>query len=83
MFHHHERRQKAYYVSYYLDDWLRISEMVDKHPPEWDEKAIRCSKQGARTVEKRICLAEIVTGNERIEIRVYLFTWPKCQPTPI
>ena len=46
--------------------------MVDKHPPEWDEKAIRCSKQGARTVEKRICLAEIVTGNERIEIRVYL-----------
>jgi hypothetical protein len=23
-------------------------------------------------VEKRICLAEIVTGNERIEIRVYL-----------
>ena len=46
--------------------------MVDKHPPGWDEKAIRCSKQGARTVEKRICLAEIVTGNERIEIRVYL-----------
>ncbi len=23
-------------------------------------------------MEKRICLAEIVTGNERIEIRVYL-----------
>ena len=46
--------------------------MVDKHPPEWDEKAIRCSKHWAWTVEKRICLAEIVTGNERIEIRVYL-----------
>ena len=41
MLHRYERQQKAYYESYYLDDWLRISEMVDKHPPEWDEKTLR------------------------------------------
>ena len=72
MFHRYERQQKVYYVSYYLDDWLRISIKLHKHSPEWDEKAIRCSKHEAGTVEKRICLGEMVARNERIGIRVYI-----------
>ena len=72
MFNRYESEQKANFAFYYLDDWLRISVKVYKHPCEWDEKAIRCFKQGEETVEKEICLAEIVPGNERIRIRVYL-----------
>ena len=72
MLHRYEKQQKAYCVSYYLDDWLRISVKEHKHSPGWDEKALRCSKQGARTVEKRIRLGEMVARKEKMGIRVYL-----------